>query len=127
MMGAWLIGFLIHKAYNSARLIPYVMLADAKQGNRCLGEDSDDTTRWLCMKRGQIREDVLPNWIQKMHQSRKMVDLNKFRFFGKYGINYDVDEFVEGNSMFYKTNYTKVSQTAEDDEVDVVKGDCTEE
>ena len=62
-----------------------------------------------------------------MHQSKKMVDLNELRFFGKYRINYDVNEFVEGNSMFNKTNYTKVSQTAEDDEVDVVEGDRTEE
>ena len=127
VMGAWLVGFLIHEAYNSARLILYVMLADTKRGNGCLGEDSDDTTRWLCTKRGQIREDALASWIEQMHQSKKMVDLNKLRFFGKYGINYDVDEFVEGNSMFDETNYTKVSQTAEDDEVDVVEGDCTEE
>ena len=69
------------------------------------------------MKSGQIRKDELPNWIQKMHQ----------RFFGKYGINYDVDKFVEGNSMSNKTNYTKVSETAEEDKVDVVQGDCTEE
>ena len=61
-----------------------------------------------------------------MHQSKKMVDLNELRFFGKYGIKYDVDEFVEGNSMFDETNYTKVSQTAEEDEVDMVEGDCTE-
>ena len=126
-MGTRLVGFLIHEAYNSARLIPYVMLADTKRGNGCLGEDGDDTTRWLCTKRGQIREDVLPSWIQQMHQSKKMVDLNELRFFGKYGINYDVDEFVEGNSMFDETNYTKVSQTAEDNEVDMVEGDCTEE
>ena len=52
VMGARLIGFLIHEAYSSARLIPYVMLADTKRGNGCLGEDGDDTTRWLCMKRG---------------------------------------------------------------------------
>ena len=56
-----------------------------------------------------------------------MIDLNELRFFGKYGINYDVDEFVEGNSMFDETNYTKVSETAEEDEVDMVQGDCTEE
>ena len=127
VMGARFIGFLIHAAYNSARLIPYVMLADTKQGNGCLGEDGDDTTRWLCTKRGQTREDALTSWIQQMHQSKKMVDLNKLRFFGKYRINYDIDEFVEGNSMFNETNYTKVSQTAEDNEVDVVEGDCTEE
>ena len=127
VMGARLISFLIHKAYNSARLIPYVMLVDTKRLNGCLGEDGDDTTRWLCMKSGQIREDRLPNWIQKMHQSKKMVDLNELRFFGKYGINYNINEFVEGNSMFDKANYTKVSQTAEDNEVDVVEGDCTEE
>ena len=127
VMGTWLVSFLIHKACNSARLILYVMLADTKRGNGCLGEDGDDTTRWLCTKRGQIREDVLPNLIQQMHQSKKMIDLNELRFFGKYGINYDVNEFVEGNSMFDKTNYTKVSQTAEDDELDVVQGDCTEE
>ena len=127
VMGVWLVSFLKHEAYNSARLIPYVMLADTKRGNGCLGEDGDDTTRWLCTKRGQIREDTLPSWIQQMHQSKKMVDLNELRFFRKYGINYNVDEFVEGNSMFGETNYTKVSQTAEDNEVDVVERDCTEE
>ena len=83
VMGTQLVSFLIHEAYNSARLIPYMMLTDTKQGNLCLGEDSDDTTRWLCTKRGQIREDALPSWIQQMHQSKKMVDLNELRFFGK--------------------------------------------
>ena len=29
--------------------------------------------------------------------------------------------------MFDETNYTKVSQTTEDDEMDVVEGDCTDE
>ena len=29
--------------------------------------------------------------------------------------------------MFDEMNYTEVSQTAEDDELDVVEGDCTEE
>ena len=66
VMDTWLVGFLIHKAYNSERFIPYVMLADTKRGNSCLGEDSYDTTRWLCMKRGQIGEDTIPEWIQKM-------------------------------------------------------------
>ena len=79
------------------------------------------------MKRGQIGEDTLPECIQKMHQSNKMVDLNELRFFGKYSINYNIDEFVAENSMFYETNYTKVSQTAEEDEVDVVQGNCTEQ
>ena len=30
VMGTQLVGFLIHKAYNSSRLILYVMLADTK-------------------------------------------------------------------------------------------------
>ena len=97
VMGTRLVGFLIHKAYNSARLILYVMLADTKRGNSCLGEDGDNTTRWLCTKRGQIAHEMLPKWIQKMHQANKMVDLNELRFFRKYGINYNVDEFVAEN------------------------------
>ena len=56
-----------------------------------------------------------------------MVDLNELRFFGKYSINYDIDEFVAENSMFNETDYTKVSQTAEEDEVNMVQGNCTEQ
>ena len=82
VMGSHLVGFLIKEAYNSARFIPYIMLADTKRGNSCLGEDGDGTTRWLCMKRGEIGEDMLPKWIQEMHQSNKMVDMNELRFFG---------------------------------------------
>ena len=52
VMGARLVGFLIHEAYHSARFIPYVMLADTKQANGCLGEDGDGRMRWLCTKRG---------------------------------------------------------------------------
>ena len=78
------------------------------------------------MKRGEIGEDTLPKWIQEMHQSNKMVDMNELRFFGKYGINYDIDELVAENSMFNESNYTKVSLTGEEDEVDVVEGSCKE-
>ena len=72
------------------------------------------------MKRGEIGEDILPKWIQEMHQSNKMVDMNELRFLGKYSINYNIDELVAENSMFDKSNFTKVSQTTEEDEVDVV-------
>ena len=127
VMGARLIGFLIHESYQSARFIPYIMLADTERGNGCLGEDGDGKTRWLCTKRGEIGEDTLPEWIQKIHQSNKMVDLNELRFFGKYSINYDVDEFVPENSMFDKNNFTMVVQMAEEDEVKVVQGNAKEE
>ena len=50
VMGAHLIGFLINKCYGTARLIPYVMLADTIRGNGCLGEDGNGTMRWLCTK-----------------------------------------------------------------------------
>ena len=42
VMGAHLIGFLINKCYGTARLIPYVMLANTIRGNGCLGEDRYD-------------------------------------------------------------------------------------
>ena len=50
-----------------------------------------------------------------------MIDLNELRLFGKYGINYDVDELIAENSMFDSSNFTKVSLTDEDEEVDVVE------
>ena len=126
-MGAHLVSFLIHEAYHTARFILFVMLADTKQGNGCLGEDGDGRTWWLCMKRGEVIEEMLPKWIQEMHKSNKMVDLNQLRYFGKYSINYDIDEFVGENSMFDETNFTKVSEMAEEDEVDMVQGNGTEE
>ena len=127
-MGVHLVSFLIHEAYHSARFIPFVMLADTKRGNGCLGEDRDGRTRWLFTKREEVVEEMLPKWIQEMHKSNKMVDLNELRYFGKYGINYDIiNEFVGENSMFDEINFTKVSQTAEEDEVDVVQGNGTEE
>ena len=127
VMGAHLLGFLIKECYNSARLIPYLMLADTKRRNRYLGEDRDGRMRWLCTKRGEICEDTLPEWIQEMHQSKKMIDLNEMRYFGKYGINYDIDELIAKNSMFQESNFTKVLQTAEEEEVDVVQGDGKEQ
>ena len=107
-MGTHLVRFLIHKAYHSARFILFVMLPDTKQGNGCLGEDSNGRMRWLCMKRGEVGEDTLPKWIQEMHKSNKMVDLNELRYFGKYGINYDINKFIRENSMFDERNFTKV-------------------
>ena len=56
-----------------------------------------------------------------MHKTKKMIDLNELRFFGKYGINYNVDELIAENSMFNGSNFTKVSPTDEDEEVDVVE------
>ena len=126
VMGAHLIGFLINECYGTARLIPYVMLADTIRGNGCLGEDGNGTTRWLCTKKGQIPEETLPEWIQQMHQSKKMIDLNELRYFGKYGINYGIDELIATNSMFDRINFTKVFQTEEDEEVDIVEGNGKE-
>ena len=56
-----------------------------------------------------------------------MVDLNGLRFFVEHGINYDVNEFVPENSMFDKSNFTMVVQTAEEDKVEVAQGNETEE
>ena len=56
-----------------------------------------------------------------MHQTKKMIDLNEPRFFGKYRINYDVDELIAENSMFDSSNFTKVLQMDEDEEVNVVE------
>ena len=121
VMGAHLVGFLINEFYGTARLIPYVMLADTIRGNGCVCDDGNGTTRWLCTKRGKIPEESLPDWIQQMHKTKKMIDLNELRFFGKYGINYDVDELIAENSMFDSSNFTIVSTTDEDQEVDVVE------
>ena len=82
--------------------------------------------RWLCTKKGQIPKQTLPEWIQQMHQSKKMIDLNELRFFGKYGINYDIDQLIAENSMFDRSNFTKVLQTEEKEEVDVVEGNDKE-
>ena len=120
VMGAHLVGFLINECYGTARLIPYVMLADTIRGNGCVCKDGNGTTRWLCTKRGELPEESLPDWIKQMHKTKKMIDLNELRFFGKYGINYDVDELIAENSMFDSSNFTKVSPTDEDEEVDVV-------
>ena len=59
-----------------------------------------------------------------MHETKKMIDLNELRFFGKYGINYNVDELIAKNSMFDRSNFTQVLETEEDEEVEVVEGDC---
>ena len=56
-----------------------------------------------------------------MHQTKKMIDLNELRYFRQYGINYDVDKLIAKNSMFNSSNFTKVLQTGEDEEVDVVE------
>ena len=56
-----------------------------------------------------------------------MVDLNELRYFRKYGINYNIDEFIGENLMFDESNFTKFSQTAEEDEVDLVQGNGTEQ
>ena len=80
----------------------------------------------MCTKKGQIPEETLPEWIQQMHQSKKMIDLNELRYFGKYGINYDINELIAANSMFDRINFTKVLQTEEDEEVDVVEGNGKE-
>ena len=77
VMGTHLIGFLIKECYSTARLIPYVMLVNTIRRNGCLGEDRNGTTRWLCTKKGQIPKETLPEWIQQMHQSKKMIDLNE--------------------------------------------------
>ena len=78
------------------------------------------------MKKGQISKETLPEWIQQMHQSKKMIDLNELRYFGKYGINYNIDELIAANSMFDRINFTKVLQMEEDEEVDVVEGNDKE-
>ena len=121
VMGSHLVGFLMNECYGTARLIPYVMLANTIRGNGCVCDDENGTTRWLCTKRGKIPEESLPEWIQKMHQTKKMIDLNELRYFGQYGINYDVDELIAENSMFDSSNFTKVLQMDEDEEVDVVE------
>ena len=121
VMGAHLVEFLINECYGTTRLIPYVMLANTIRGNGCVCDDGNGTTRWLCTKRGKIPEESVPDWIQQMHKTKKMIDLNELRFFGKYGINYDVDELIAENSMFDSSNFTKVSPTDEDEEVDVVE------
>ena len=120
-MGSHLVGFLINECYGTARLIPYVMLADTIRGNGCVCNDGNGTTRWLCTKRGKIPKESLPDWIQQMHKTKKMIDLNELRFFGKYRINYNVDELIAENSMFDSSNFTKVSPTDEDEEVDVAE------
>ena len=102
------------------------MLADTIRGNGCLGEDENGRMRWLCTKKGQIPKEMLPEWIQQMHQSKKMIDLNELRYFGKYGINYDIDKLIASNSMFNRINFTKVLQMEEDEEVDVVEGNGKE-
>ena len=56
-----------------------------------------------------------------MHQTKKMIDLNELKYFGQYGINYDVDKLIAENSMFESSNFTKVLQTDEDEDVDVVE------
>ena len=119
IMGSHLVGFLINKCYGTAGLIPYVMLADTIRGNGCVCDDGNGTTRWLCTKRGKIPEESLPDWIQQMHKTKKMIDLNELRFFGR--IIYDVDELIAENSMFNSSNFTKVSLTDKDEEVDVVE------
>ena len=121
VMGAHLVGFFINECYGTARLIPYVMLADTVRGNGCVCDDGNGTTRWLCSKRGKIPEELLPDWIQQMHKTKKMIDLNELRFFGKYGINYDVDELIAENSMFDSSIFSKISPMDEDEEVDVVE------
>ena len=78
------------------------------------------------MKKGQIPKEMLPEWIQQMHQSKKMIDLNELRYFGKYSINYDIDELIAANSMFDRINFTKVLQMEEDEEVDIVEGNGKE-
>ena len=78
------------------------------------------------MKKGQIPEETLPEWVKQMHQSNKMIDLNELRYFRKYGINYDIDELIATNSMFNRINFTKVLQMEEDEEVDVVEGNGKE-
>ena len=102
------------------------MLADTIRGNGCLGEDGNGMMRWLCTEKGQIPEETLLEWIQQMHQSKKMIGLNELRYFRKYGINYDIDELIATNSMFDRINFTKVLQTEEDEEVDVVDGNDRE-
>ena len=97
------------------------MLADTIRGNGCVCDDENGTMRWLCTKKGKIPKESLPEWIQQMHQMKKMIDLNELRFFSKYRINYDVDELNAENSMFNSSNFTKVLQTDEDEEVDMVE------
>ena len=41
VMGAHLVGFLINECYGTARLIPYVMLADTIRGNGCVCNDEN--------------------------------------------------------------------------------------
>ena len=65
---------------------------------------------------------MLPEWIKQMHLMKKMIDLNELRFFGKYGINYDVDKLIAENSMFDRSNFIKVLQMEEDEEMEVVEG-----
>ena len=55
-----------------------------------------------------------------------MIDLNELRNFGKYDINYDIDELIAANSMFDRINFTKVLQTEEEEEVDAVEGNGKE-
>ena len=57
---------------------------------------------------------------------KKMIDLNELRFFGKYSINYDVDKLIAENSVFDRSNFMKVLQTEEDEEVEVVEGNGKE-
>ena len=65
VMGARLIGFLIHESYQSARFILYVMLADTERGNGCLGEDADGKMRWLCTKREKLEKTHYLNGSKK--------------------------------------------------------------
>ena len=49
-----------------------------------------------------------------------MIDLNELRYFGQYE-QLDVDELIAENSMFVAGNFTKVLETDEDEEVDMVE------
>ena len=55
LMGSHLVGFLINECYGTARLIPYVMLANTIRGNGSVCHDKNGTTRWLCTKRKNTR------------------------------------------------------------------------
>ena len=91
------------------------MLAVTKRGNGCLGADEDGATTWLS---DRLPEAMVPGSADEMRSRLPMIDLNELQYFGKWGVDWKEDEYVEISRKKFERTMLQRMQT--DEEADVI-------
>ena len=116
VMGRRVVTFIIQNFYKGARFIPYLMLAVTERGNGCLGTEEDGTMNWLT---DRLPDEMVPTAeAEAMCTRLPMIDLNELEYFGRWGVDWPEEVFVEISKKAFRKTNVKREQT--DEETDVI-------